>query len=184
MENICNFIYELGQLKKIKHEGWKLIGDKNPESVADHCLRAAQIGYILAELENYDKPQEICTFLVFHDIAECRIGDIHKVANRYIKTDEKEVINEQLEKLGDIGKKIKKIWFQIEKMDTKAGIIAKDADLLEMAVTAKEYIEIGFNSANDWMENISKKLHTKTAKNLLSSIKNSNPNEWWKKLKI
>jgi len=62
MENqdILNFIFELGQLRRIDHEGWKLIGIKHPETVAEHSLRAAQIGFILAELENLDNPFEIC----------------------------------------------------------------------------------------------------------------------------
>ena len=31
------------QLRRIKHEGWRLIGVDNPESVADHSLRAGKI---------------------------------------------------------------------------------------------------------------------------------------------
>lgn len=67
-KDILNFIFELGQLKRIKHEGWRLIGVKFPESVADHCLRAAQIGYILAKMEKYENPFEVCSMVVFHDI--------------------------------------------------------------------------------------------------------------------
>ena len=35
-KNIINFIFELKQLSRIKHEGWKIIGIEDPESVADH----------------------------------------------------------------------------------------------------------------------------------------------------
>ena len=183
MREICSFIFELGQLKRIKHEGWKLIGDTDPESVAEHSLRAAQIGFILAKLEGYENPAEVCSILVFHDIGECRIGDIHVVAKRYVTSDEKRTVSEQLEKLGDIGKEIFDLWDKIEYSNSKAGIIAKDADLLEMAATAREYIEKGFGSAQNWIENITNKLKTQSAKELLKKLNYSNSNDWWNGLK-
>lgn len=180
---ICKFICELGHLKRIKHEGWKLCGVKDPESVAEHSLRAAQVGYLLARLEGYEKPEEISTILIFHDIGECRIGDVHKVARRYIDADEERAVREQVERLGEIGKDILTMWRKMDQLEGKAGAIAKDADLLEMAFTAREYIEIGFTAANDWVDKISKKLKTKSAKRLLEELKNSNCVEWWQGLK-
>jgi len=50
LKNLINLFFELGQLKKIQYRGWSLIGVKNYETVAEHNLRAAQIGYFLAKL--------------------------------------------------------------------------------------------------------------------------------------
>ncbi|MGC9308938.1 MAG: HD domain-containing protein, partial [Thermoplasmatota archaeon] len=50
MEDSSQFIYELGMLRRIRREGWRLAGIE-PESVAAHSLRAAQIGYLLACME-------------------------------------------------------------------------------------------------------------------------------------
>lgn len=180
---ILNFLFELGQLRRIKHEGWRTIGVTNPESVADHSLRAAQIGYFLAKLEKHKNPEEVVTMLVFHDIGECRIGDIHKIANRYIKADEKKAVQDQTVKLGKIGSEIFELWKNVENLKNKAGIIAKDADLLEQAFTAKEYMEIGFKYAQDWIDNIGKKIHTKSAKKLLKDLQKSSPNDWWQGIK-
>lgn len=181
-KDLCRFICELGHLKRIKHEGWRLFGVKDPESVAEHSLRAAQIGYILAKLEGYEKPEEICTILVFHDMAECRIGDLHRVAKRYLDADEKKVVMDQVKELGDLGDDILRIWQRIEAKDD-AGILAKDADLLEMAFTAKEYMEEGFEQAKDWIEKISKKLNTESAKKLIEELKRQRCLEWWQGLK-
>lgn len=57
---------------------------KQPDTVAEHSLNAAQIGYILAKMEWADA-NKVATMLVWHDIAETRIGDMHKVAIWYIK---------------------------------------------------------------------------------------------------
>lgn len=180
---ILNFFFELAQLRRIKHEGWRTIGIDNPESVADHSLRAAQVGYFLAKLEKYKNPQEVATMLVFHDIGECRIGDIHKIANRYIEADEAQAVKDQVKDLGEIGKELFSLWEQVEYQKTTAGKIAKDADLLEQAITAKEYIEKGIEFAQNWIDNISKKLITKSAKSLLKDLEKSNTNNWWKNLK-
>lgn len=182
-QNIVHFIFELGVLRRIHREGWKLIGVDTPESVAEHSLRAAQIGYILAKLEGYPHPEEICLMLIFHDIAECRIGDIHKVANRYLQKNEKQAVKEQLQGIPHIEKEIFNLWEQMENQSTTAGIIAKDADLLELAATAREYLEQGMQNAQDWLKNTSKRLRTPSAKKLLDLLMTTNPYDWWNGLK-
>ncbi len=183
-KDIINFFFELGMLKRVRHEGWINIGIENLESVGEHSLRAAQIGFVLAKLENYVNPQEVCSMLVFHDIGECRIGDIHKIANRYVKADEEKAVKDQLKNLDETGKDIFSLWKQIEHKDTKAGKIAKDADYLEQAITAKEYMEKGFKYAENWIDNIKKVLRTEKARELLEKIRSSDSNEWWQDLKL
>ena len=51
LQKITNLIFEGLHLKRIKHEGWRMCGIENPDSVAEHSLNAAQIGYILAKME-------------------------------------------------------------------------------------------------------------------------------------
>jgi putative hydrolases of HD superfamily len=182
-KDILNLIFEFGQLRRIKHEGWRLVGVENPDSVAEHSLRAAQIGFLLAKMEKYENPYEVCTMVVFHDIGECRIGDIHKVALRYLEADEERVVREQTENLEDIGKDILKLWQEFEAKTTTAGIIAKDADRLEQAVMAKEYIERGHASAKDWIINVSRLLKTKSAKKLLKLLETTDSTDWWEGLK-
>ena len=52
-KEILKFFFEMGQLSRVKREGWRLLGMETPESIADHSLRAAQIGWVLAKLEGY-----------------------------------------------------------------------------------------------------------------------------------
>jgi putative hydrolase of HD superfamily len=182
-KNILNFLFELGQLRRIKHEGWRVIGIEHPESVAEHSLRAAQIGFILAKLENYPNPEQVCTMIVFHDIGEARVGDIHKLAKRYITVDEAKATFEQLEVLGKMGDDLFHFWNQVETQETVAGIIAKDADILEQAVMAKEYLERGYVGAQCWIDNVAKALQTESAKQLLASLKEVNSYDWCLNLK-
>jgi 5'-deoxynucleotidase YfbR-like HD superfamily hydrolase len=51
MQDIVNFLHETQQLKTVYHEGVKRLGIARPDSVADHSLCAAQVGYVIAQLE-------------------------------------------------------------------------------------------------------------------------------------
>jgi putative hydrolase of HD superfamily len=182
-KEILKFFFEMGQLSRVKREGWRLLGMENPESIADHSLRAAQIGWVLAKLEGYKDPNEVATMLVFHDIGETRIGDIHKLANRYVTADEATAVREQVSRLGDAGDDVLTLWHQIEDKNTEAGIIAKDADLLELAVRAREYMERGYDDASEWFEAARQRLKTKSAKVLLEELPNVSSSSWWHGLK-
>ena len=180
---IIDLFFEWGHLRRIKHEGWRLVGVAAPESVADHSLRAAQIGFVLAHMEDYSNPYEVCAMLVFHDIAETRIGDIHKVANRYVDVNEEKSVQDQVSAIGKMGEVILDLWRQAELKSTTAGVIAKDADVLEQAFTAKEYIELGYERAHDWLEKINNLLRTKSAKKLMDKLHTSSSTAWWDGLK-
>ncbi|MBN1584830.1 HD domain-containing protein [Candidatus Uhrbacteria bacterium] len=178
-----NFIFEMGQLRNVRHEGWRLAGVEHPDMVAAHSLRAAQIGYVLACLEGYPDPNEICAVCVFHDMEESRTGDTHRVASRYVTANKPQAAAEQVEPLGEIGRRIYGLWETMDRKDTPAGIIAKDADYLEMAVMAKEYLERGHASVRDWLNNIAKALKTESAKRLMAELEETDSYEWWDGLK-
>jgi len=182
-ESVINLLFEFGHLRRIKREGWRLLGLEDPESVADHSLRAAQVGYLLAVMEGYSNPMEVCTMLVFHDIGECRVGDIHKVANRYIECDETQAVKDQLAPLGEHGAKLLSLWGQVEDQKTIAGQIAKDADLLELALKAKEYMEQGYSGAQEWLDAATKFVKTESAKTLVAKIPQMSSTAWWNGLK-
>ncbi len=189
IKGIVNFIYEMEMLKRHKHDGYSLAGVSSSElpSIAEHTLRSAMIGYILARMENYPNPYEIVTMIVFHDVEEARIPDINKVANRYIeKVDKDKLLKEQLdERMGKIGKEIREMRLRVNYWNPNdtAGVIAKDADYLEQAFTAKEFLEKGYISAYEWIENIGKSLRSKSALKLWEILKETNSWEWWDGLK-
>ncbi len=183
-KTLLKFLFELGNLRRIKHEGWRVAGVDEPESVADHSLRAAQIGYFLAKMENYPDPNVIATMLIFHDIGECRIGDLHKIARRYIETtNEDHAVKEQLEPFGETGDEIFSLWSEVESRSSDAGVIAKDADLLEQALSAKEYLEKGYAAASDWITNIKTLVKTDSARMLLGVLFEVRSYDWMHGLK-
>lgn len=185
IQNIVNFIFELGQLKRQKHSGFKLAGVRDPYSVAEHVMRAAQIGYILASMEGAD-PEKTASIVLIHDNGEARIGDQNKVSAKYfsVKAAEEKAFLDQLNCLDKkIKAKWKKYFKEYEERTTPEGIIAKDADWLEQAFSAKEYVDQGYKSAQNWIDNIEKALETKSAKMIMREMKKTEFSDWWMDLK-
>ncbi|MDD5568982.1 MAG: HD domain-containing protein [Candidatus Pacebacteria bacterium] len=190
-KDITNYIFEMGVLAKEMHNGMKLIGASNLRSVSEHVLRAAQIGYLLTVLENEKNhsnlnPEKVCSMLVFHDNGEIRIGDLHKIASRYIdsKKAEESAFKDQVSNLPETAKSaLIKYFEEIEERSTKEGIIAKDADWLETAFEAKEHYDLGNTLAMDWIDNVGKAIETESAKEIFTSMKETRFTDWWTGLK-
>jgi putative hydrolases of HD superfamily len=185
MEELVHFLFEAGHLKNVDRSGWWLFGNKNPESVAEHSFRCTILGYILAKLENVDA-SKVLMMCLFHDVHETRTNDLHKVVQKYINQDEAgdKATQDQLEPLKDpIGKEISDTLGELTDQESKESVVAKDADILECAMQAREYQVQGYEAAVDWLDRADDRLKCESSRKLLAILKQSDPNEWWKKLK-
>lgn len=166
-----DFVFELGSLKLVKRSGWWMAGIKDPESVAEHSFRAAAIAYLLAKEEGEDA-EKICTAALFHDALETRLGDRHKVSQKYLETPKE--VEEQIRHDQGIA---------LPELDEKEEVIARDADLLEVAFQAKEYYEDGHKACWNWVERAGKAIKTRTARKWFQLMLETGSHDWWKGLK-
>ena len=72
---LAAFGYELGILKRIRRAGWWHAGVRDPESVAEHTMRVAQLAALLAAEEGAD-PARASFLALWHDTQETRTGDL------------------------------------------------------------------------------------------------------------
>ena len=183
-KEIVNYIAEAGLLKRIARSGWWVIGIKNPESVADHSFRSAILAYCLAKSEKADAGKTVLMAL-FNDMHESRINDLHKMAQQYMDFEaaEKKSFNEQIKSLP---KEMKGELFGLHKeysaQKTKEAIVARDADILECLIQAKEYKSQGIKDADKFMKKPPKFLRTKSAKSLWRAAKSADLNKWWERV--
>ena len=185
MQKIVDYFFEINNLKRIKRSGSWIAGINNPDTIAEHAFRTAQIGYVLAELEKADS-SKVLLMCLFHDNAEVRIGDHHKIMARYMDTQkaEKMATKDQLQNLpSKIADKLENVANEFSDKKTKEAIIAKDADLLELAMQAKEYLELGYQGKQDWLDNIKASVQTKTGKEMFEAIEKGSMCDWWQGLK-
>jgi putative hydrolase of HD superfamily len=183
--DIAKYLYEVGQLKRVKRSGWWIAGVKDPESVAEHSFRTAIIAYLLARLEGVN-PEKAVLMALFHDLSETRTNDAHRIVRRYAnwKEVDQRVMSEQSKRLPDeIRKQIMSLFEEFEKEISPEAKVVRDADLLECIVQAREYQALGYGDVIDWIFNAQKALKTDPAKRIAAECINTEPKEWWQGLK-
>ena len=175
---VANLIFELAQLREKPRSGWELNKIPEKECVAEHVMRMTQLAYILAVMEDHPNPDHVGMCAAFHENGETRLPDLHKVAARYVvKVNEQQVVVDQTTGLGEAGERILAFWKEAEDRITPAGIIAKDADYLECAFTAKEYQEQGHVFAVNWIDNVGAALKTASARALFDQMVSMTSND-------
>lgn len=183
-KRLLEFIAEAGLLKRVQRSGWWVVGVKNPESVAEHSFRCAIIAYLIAKLENAKAPEALAMAL-FGDMHEARTNDLHKMAQRYVSFQkaEEDAFREQISSLPKaIKDELAAARKQYRLQKTKESIIARDADILECLIQAKEYCEHGFTQAAEFMKKAPRFLKTKTARALWKSAQRGSLSSWWQGL--
>jgi putative hydrolase of HD superfamily len=186
MDAIAKYAYEMGQLKRVKRSGWWIAGITDPESVAEHTCRAAMLGYVLASLVEGADPMRTAAICLFHDAAEARIGDLHRVARRYLggEAGEDQAFSEQIERLPqETAVSLLALFHDYEGRESLEGKLARDADLLECILQAREYQKQGHADVQDWITNCVAGLRTDAAKHLAEACLRVEPGSWWQGLK-
>ncbi|MCK5451245.1 MAG: HD domain-containing protein [Candidatus Omnitrophica bacterium] len=184
MKNVLDFIAEAGMLKRVKRSGWWMVGVPFEENVASHSFRCAVIGYVLAKMEGTD-PYKVLIMTLFNDIHEARINDSHKVAHRYIdvRSAEKKAFADQVENLDDkIKGDLDACRKEHDTQETPESLVARDADILECLIQAKEYVDLKFSNAEKFFKKAPDHLKTKSAVELWKQAQEWDSNKWWENL--
>jgi putative hydrolase of HD superfamily len=130
-------------------------------------------------------PYKVLMMTLFGDIHEARISDLHKMAQRYLdyeKTEDKAFL-EQVSVLPQFLKgELLGLRKEYRKQKSRESIIARDADILECLIQAKEYYEFGFKEAHKFMNKAPEHLRTRSAKRLWQLAKKMKLNDWWMRL--
>ncbi len=182
---VVRFIAEAGMLKRVKRSGWWVLGAKDGESVADHSFRCAVIGYILARMEGVP-PYKVLLMSLFNDMHESRLTDLHKMAQRYFpgaREAETRAFREQTATLPpDMREELSALRGDYDRQETSESLVARDADILECLVQAREYQEQGYSEAVRFMKKAPTFLRTRSAIELWEVVKSSSLNDWWEQL--
>lgn len=184
LKSMLNFIAEAGLLKRTPRSGWSVLGVSDPESVAGHSFRCAIIAYLLAQAEGIE-PYKAMLMGLLNDVCEARITDLHKMAQRYLNSQESEdnVFTEQIAGLPDsLKKELNAMRVEYRKQESRASKIARDADILECLIQAKEYHESGNRLAAKFMVKAPECLETQSARRLWELARDSELNSWWESL--
>jgi putative hydrolase of HD superfamily len=119
---------------------------------------------------------------LFNDIHEARINDLHKMGHYYIefRHAEKKVFKDQVQDLpGIVKNELSAIRYNYDAQRSKESIVARDADILECLIQAKEYYENGHLTAKKFFQIAPDHLKTKTARKLWEQFQSWDTHDWW-----
>jgi putative hydrolase of HD superfamily len=176
---IASLAFELGLLKRVRRSGWWQIGVSDPESVADHSLRVAQLATAIAAEEGAD-PARAALLAIWHDSQESRTGDIPHTAKPYLdKPVPSAITADQTAHLPEsAGKTIRAAVDEYEEQRTPEARCAKDADKLECLIQAIEYQQAGHANAQGWIDSSRKALTTNTAQRIADAALTTSVLAW------
>jgi putative hydrolase of HD superfamily len=131
-------------------------------------------------------PEKVILMALFHDVPEARINDPHRIVQRYFerKDVDQRVMEEQLERVPqEVSKQIGELFSEMEEGASREAKAARDADILECLIQAREYQALGIKDVADWIRNCRAALRTDSAKKIAEACLEMEPSEWWKGLK-
>ncbi|MBI4101444.1 MAG: HD domain-containing protein [Candidatus Nealsonbacteria bacterium] len=168
MEELLNFLIEVGKLKRMPRRGWVINQIKNGETIAEHIFRAAILGWVLAQGKNHFNVEKLIKIALVHDLCEVYAGDItpydsilpksKKMLRELMKTWPRFTASEKKKRTSDkyrrevkglkklvaklpplLKKEIENLWLDYEKGLTPEGRFFRQADRMENFLQAYEY---------------------------------------------
>lgn len=179
MNGLARFLFEAGMLKKMRRTGYPFLGSGG-ESVADHCFRAALMGYMLALTQEGLDASRVALMLLHHDLAETRTNDLNYVHKRYAKADEAKALADQLRNLPPVAAdKAKELIAEFQAGQSAESRLAHDADQLDLLVELKEQADLGNPYAKHWIHYALKRLQTPAGQELARAVLETDWTDWW-----
>lgn len=181
LKAIADFLFEVGMLKRTPRSGFQFLGTGS-ETVAEHSLRAAVIGYVLSQMSETLNRERVVLMCLFHDLVEARTGDLNYVNKKYVKADEEAAVRDMTLNL-PFGGEIRGLAEEFNERATPEAEAAHDADQIEMILQLKELGDLGNRYAPEWISAAVKRLRTDDGRRLARSILNTDFSSWWFKEK-
>jgi putative hydrolases of HD superfamily len=177
--------YELGYLKTLPRAGWLRAGITDGESIAAHSWRVGVLAFALAVAEG-GNPERAAVLGLFHDIPEARYGDVQATGKAYVQqVPATEVGADQTAGLpSELAERVMAAVAEHESAKQPNASIeslcSRDADKLDLLLTAREYQEAGRGAALDrFIESMLPMLTTATGKDLAEAALKVPPSSWW-----
>jgi putative hydrolase of HD superfamily len=135
------FVLEAEALKRLPRAGWRRVGIRGGESVADHSWRLAVMAMLYADLLGLDAERAMRIALL-HDLAEARVGDAMpgEWSPRQKHAREARALRSMLRPLPPrLARRYLALWHDYESGRSPEARLVHELDKLEMAAQAGAY---------------------------------------------
>jgi putative hydrolase of HD superfamily len=175
-QRIVDFFNEAGMLRFTPRTGYQFLGS-GKENVAEHSFRTAVIGWVLARMAGADAPRTALLCL-FHDLPEARTGDFNYVNRIYNQSQPRKALADAAFGTG-LADDLLSFWDELEKNASTEAQLAHDADKLDLILNLKRELELGNQTAAEWLSHAQQRLHTPVGRELAHTIAETDHNAWW-----
>lgn len=180
MERLVRFIFEALFLKQIPRSGYQFLG-AGRESVAEHVYAATIIAFILSKMEPRSDTERLICMCLFHDLPEARMGDLNYVQKRYVSPDEASAMADATKGLS-FGCHIESLLEEFNAAESLEAQLARDADQLALLFDLKLLKDLGYQTPQQWLPHVEKRLRTQAARDLSGALLRSSGDDWWLRL--
>lgn len=179
----ADILYELGTLRFVDRS-WKQFHITDNANVTEHIFRVQMIALLLARMEGIEDKNilgRIALMALFHDVPECRTGDVALISREYTERKEELAIKEMFEGtlLADLAVSMWQEAYEKQSIEAK---IVKDADNLDCDLEMQEMKVRGQETVKTFMvtrERVrAEKLYTESAKKLWDEIYEVGALDW------
>ena len=177
MDSIANFLFEVGMLSRTPRSGYQFLGSGS-ESVAEHILRTAFVGYTLCKMDESLDELRVLKMCILHDLPEARTGDMNYVNKKYVKVDETKAVKELTDELF-FGDDIRSVIEEFNAKQTRESLIVRDADQIALILQLKECGDLGNKYSEEWISFAVQRLVTDNGKKLAERIVQTDSSQWW-----
>jgi putative hydrolase of HD superfamily len=163
-------------LKEEERRGWRKLGLKRVESVADHSYGVALLALIEAERRGYDLGMVVKLALI-HDLEEAIMGDLtpadkkmHGIA--WVRRHKRRAVKELVNALPMKSRaSYEGLWNDLISLRTPEARLVHQLDKLEMALQAREYAKrIGRGKVVDFYRSAAKEIKDPYLRRVLRSV--------------
>jgi len=177
LQQITDFIYEIGILRKTPRSGFWFLGT-GEQSVAEHLFRTAYIAYALAYLTPKADKSKVVLMALAHDLAEGRTSDLNYVHQRYGRLAEAKAFDDITDSV-PFGSALRSLYLEEQAKKTLEARLVKDADRLEWIASLREEEVKGNKKAKEWIYTAKQRLDTPAAKKIVTLLLSTHPDRWW-----
>lgn len=170
-EGFLKFMRYVGMLKEMARKGWvEKVGIQDAESVAEHSYRVALISAIMATQVGANAGKAAVMALL-HDLHESITGD---------RTPEEERPDEEgafLKVVSGLDSRLRKmlhaLWREYHEGNSEEARVVRQADKLEMALQALEYMSSGHPKEllQEFVESAERGIHDEEFQRLVEAIR-------------
>ncbi len=177
MDSLANFLFEVGMLSRTPRSGYQFLGSGS-ESVAEHILRTAFVGYTLCKMDGSLDELRVLKMCILHDLPEARTGDMNYVNKKYVAVDEAKAVRELTDELF-FGDDIRSVIEEFNAKETRESLVVRDADQIALILQLKECGDLGNKYSDEWISFALRRLVTENGKKLADRIIKTDSSQWW-----